>query len=120
MDNAASFATPLGAGLRRTWSGGLGLRLRMPVMALAAPGLLWLLWKRPVYALSAIALGAGSLLVFSKYVFEGDRFHWLAVAFLLPAFATTFDLLGRLVDRARALRTASLSLPVAVFEPRLL
>lgn len=115
VDNAASFATPLGAGLRRTWSGGLGLRLRMPVMALAAPGLLWLLWKRPVYALSAIALGAGSLLVFSKYVFEGDRFHWLAVAFLLPAFATTFDLLGRLVDRARALRTASLSLPVAVF-----
>lgn len=84
-------------------------------MALAAPGLLWPLRRRPGYALSAIALGAASVLVFSKYVFEGHRFHWLALAFLLPALATTFELVGRLAERVRALRRASLAAPTAVF-----
>ena len=114
-DNTDSFSVPLSAGLRRTWSGALGLRTRMTVMALALPGLLYLLRKRPIYALSAIALGTASLLLFSKYVFDGDRFHWLAIGFLLPAFAATFERVGRLVERARALRDAALAAPVAVF-----
>jgi hypothetical protein len=91
VDNAGSFAHPLGAGLRRTWSGGYGLRQRAAVFALALPGLLVLCARRPVYAFSAIGLSAASALVFAKYVFEGDRFHWLALGFLVPALAVTLD-----------------------------
>jgi hypothetical protein len=115
VDNAGSFGVPLEDGLRRTWSGAYGLRSRAPVMALAAPGLLWLLWRRPIYALAALALSAASVLVFSKYVFEGDRFHWLAFAFLLPALASTFALLETLTERVRALRRTALAAPAAVF-----
>lgn len=115
VDNAASFDVPLPQGLRRTWSGAYGLRLRAPIMALAGPGLLWLAWRRPIYALAATALSVTSLLVFSKYVFEGDRFHWLALAFLLPALAATFDLLGRLAARVRALLRTSLASAASVW-----
>ena len=89
-----AFSTPLVEGLRKVWSGPWGLRHRQTMIALAAPGLLALLWKRPRYALGAAATAAMSLVVFAQYKYEGDRFHWPAIVLLLPALATTFHLIG--------------------------
>ena len=106
VDNAGSFAHPLGAGLRRAWSGGYGLRQRAAVFALAAPGLLVLCARRPVYAFSALGLAAASALAFAKYVFEGDRFHWLALGFLVPALAVTLDQAGGFGARCKQIVNA--------------
>jgi hypothetical protein len=59
-----------------------------------------------------------SVLVFSKFEYDGDRFHWPAIALLLPALALTFDLLQRALARVpRPARPAMLAalLPVLAF-----
>ncbi len=122
VDNAGSFAQPLAAGLRRTWSGGYGLRQRAAVFALAWPGLLVLCARRPVYALSALGLSAASALVFAKYVFEGDRFHWLALGFLVPALAVSLETMGgfgaRVAAWSHALESGVARLVTRGHEPR--
>jgi len=96
-----AFATPLSEGLPRTWSGAWGLTHRQTLVALALPGLLSLLAGRPLYAFAALVTALGSLFLFAKYHFEGDRFHWPAIALLSPALAASFDLLGRVARTAR-------------------
>jgi hypothetical protein len=52
-----------------------------------------------------------SLYVFAKFEYDGDRFHWPAIALLLPALAVSFDW------AQKALKTALLAalLPVLAF-----
>ncbi len=105
--HADAFSVPFATGIRRVWGGAYGLRTRFTLLALAAPGLLLLARRRPLYALATVLAVTASLLVFAKYDFEGDRFHWPALAFLVPALGATLEL-GAATARAilrRARRT---------------
>ncbi len=109
-----AFITPLDEGMARTWSGYWGLRHRHTLLALALPGLLVMLLRRPRYAFAAVLTAVAAFLVFSKYHFEGDRFLWPALSLLVPALAGSFDLaeraMTRLSERVRRL-PASAALP---------
>lgn len=94
-----AFSTPLAEGLERTWRGHWGLRVRMTLIALAGPGLVWLWARRWRYALAATISAVASLIVFAKYHYEGDRFHWPACLLLVPALAMTLDLVAAAVRR---------------------
>lgn len=105
----ALFARDLHEGLKDVWSGETGLSKHQTIMALAAPGLAVLLFRRPRYALGAMIATAASTYVFARYIFEGERFHWPAIALLVPALAVTFDALAsgaRVLVQAVARRVA--------------
>lgn len=100
-DHLDAFSTPFAEGFAREWSGYYGLSHTFTAMVLAAPGLVALLRRRPLHALGAILGVALSLVVFAKYEYEGHRFHWPALALLVPSLATTIDLA---IDALRVLR----------------
>ncbi len=95
-----AFSVPLEQGFHRVMYGDYGLLAAFGVLALAVPGLLVLLRSRPRVAVAAIVGVSLSLVVFSLYVYEGHRFHWPALALLVPAIATTFAWLARRTRRA--------------------
>ncbi|MBN8612293.1 MAG: DUF2029 domain-containing protein [Deltaproteobacteria bacterium] len=95
-----AFSVPLEQGFQRVMFGDYGLLAAFGVLALAAPGLVVMLRTRARAALAAVVGVALSLVVFSLYVYEGHRFHWPALALLVPAIATTFAWLGRRTTRA--------------------
>ncbi|MBX7191349.1 MAG: glycosyltransferase 87 family protein, partial [Sandaracinaceae bacterium] len=104
-----AFGVPFEEGLHRVLYGDYGLVAAFGILALAAPGLLVMLRRRPRAAIAAILGVTLSLEVFSRYVYEGHRFHWPALALLVPAIATTFAWLGRrevrpIVEAARRVR----------------
>lgn len=90
-----AFSVPFAQGLDRVLHGDYGLLAAFAVLTLSVPGLGVLTRTRPRAAL-AIVLGVGlSLTVFSRYVYEGHRFHWPALALTVPALAATFAWLAR-------------------------
>jgi hypothetical protein len=94
-----SFSVPFEQGLQRVLYGDYGLVAAFGVLAISVPGLVVLLRDRP-RAATAGALGVAlSLVVFSLYVYEGHRFHWPALALLVPAVATSLAWLGRRLPR---------------------
>lgn len=123
LDNVNdAFSTPLSDGLRRIWQGDYGLRVRFAVLGIAAPGLIYLLFRRPLSALATLTGVAVSLYVFGRYVYEGDRFQWPALALLVPAVAMSFEGVDRAVSKVRpwlaavgVALTASLTIVVANF-----
>ncbi|MEO0326946.1 MAG: hypothetical protein AAF447_28655, partial [Myxococcota bacterium] len=101
--NLELFNRELLLGLESNWE---WLSAFFPVMALAIPGLLALCWRRPLVALAAAVGLVLTELVFAVYVYEGDRFHWPALALCLPALAESVRLLGQLVIRCGRRRRA--------------
>jgi hypothetical protein len=99
------FSVPFDEGIVRVWSGEYGLRAAFTILLLALPGLFLLARKRWPIALAAV-LGVGlSLAVFARYSYEGHRFHWAGLSFLVPALALGIELgarVPRLVLRARS------------------
>jgi hypothetical protein len=89
------FTVAFDEGIKRLWSGTYGLRDRFTIMGVAGLGLPWLLVKRTRYALAAITTAAISLVVFARYEYEGDRFHWLAIALFVPALGAVPELASR-------------------------
>src|SRR5690606_38851336 len=76
------------------WEGPYGVRTRLTLMFAAAPGLLVLLRRRPLYVLATV-LGVGaSVLLFAQYRWYGDRFLWPSCVLLVPALAVTFEVIG--------------------------
>ncbi|UJR79927.1 DUF2029 domain-containing protein [Sandaracinus amylolyticus] len=92
-DHLDAFATPFAEGFDRMWSGYYGLVHTFTAMVIAAPGLIVLLRRRPLHAIGAILGVAASLLVFAKYAYEGHRFHWPALALLVPSIAVTLEVI---------------------------
>jgi hypothetical protein len=118
FSHAEAFGRPLSTGLKSVFAGPLGLAGRHTLMILALPGLVLLARRRWRYAAGALLTLLISVLVFSKFEYDGDRFHWPAMALLLPALAVTFDLLQRALARVpRPVRPAMLAalLPVLAF-----
>lgn len=99
-DVGDAFSIPFEEGFPRIWSGAYGIRSRLTLFALAIPGALILVRRRPIYVLATILAIALSVFVFSKYHFEGDRFHWPAFAFALPALGAALEAIARLALRA--------------------
>ncbi len=91
-DHLNAFSTPFEEGLARLWSGGYGLSHTFTAMFLAAPGLLTLTKRRPLHAASTVFCVAASIVVFAKYEYEGHRFHWPALALLVPSLAVSIEL----------------------------
>ncbi|MDH5675469.1 MAG: DUF2029 domain-containing protein [Myxococcales bacterium] len=87
-----SFSRDFAEGVRDVFFGRYGLRDRFALLCLAGPGLLSLMARRPLYALAALWGVLASVLVFSFYVWPGDRFHWPGMALLVPALARTLVL----------------------------
>lgn len=94
-----SFSVPFEQGLERVLYGDYGLVAAFGVLAVSVPGLVVLLRERPRAAIAAVLGVALSLLVFSLYVYEGHRFHWPALALLVPAIATSLAWIGRRMSR---------------------
>ncbi len=90
------FSVPFDEGIVRVWSGEYGLRQAFTILLLALPGLFVLARRRPSIALAAVTAVGLSLAVFSRYSFEGHRFHWAGLAFLVPALALGIELVARL------------------------
>jgi len=108
-----AFSVPFEAGLQRVLFGDYGLLGAFGVLAVSVPGLLVLARARPRAALAAVLSVSFSLAVFSRYVYEGHRFHWPALALLVPALALTLSaftgtLARPLAASARRLRPSSL------------
>lgn len=98
--HADAFGVPFEQGFRQVMFGDYGLSHTFTAALVAVPGLVCLAYRRPrVFLAAAIAVPL-SVLVFSKYVYEGHRFHWPAFALLVPAIAATYDLVGRAARRA--------------------
>ena len=95
-----AFSVPFEQGFHRVMFGDYGLLAAFGVLVLAVPGLLVMLRTRTRAAVAAVVGVALSLVVFSLYVYEGHRFHWPALALLVPAIATTFAWLARRTPRA--------------------
>jgi len=118
FSHTEAFGRPLAEGLRSVWAGPFGLIGRHTLMVLALPGLAALAWPRWRYVLGAVVTLAISVLVFAKFEYDGDRFHWPAIALLLPALAVSFDLflktIAWLSERSRPALLAAL-LPVLAF-----
>lgn len=121
-DHLDAFATPFAEGFERMWSGYYGLVHTFTAMVLAVPGLLVLLRRRPLHAIGAILGVSASLVVFAKYAYEGHRFHWPALALLVPSIAVTLEVVERAVRTiamrvrrvSHAPRTAGLVAAIAV------
>ncbi|GAB4111888.1 MAG: hypothetical protein OHK0013_48010 [Sandaracinaceae bacterium] len=102
-----AFSVPFEQGLRRVLFGDYGLVAGFGVLAVAVPGLFVLARRRPRAFVAAIVGVLASLGVFSLYVYEGHRFHWPALALLVPAVATSLAWVGgtlrprALIERAR-------------------
>lgn len=89
-----SFSVPFDEGLHRVLHGDYGLVAAFGVLALSVPGLLRLPGARPRAAVAAILGVSLSLAVFARYVYEGHRFHWPALALLVPALAASLSWIG--------------------------
>ncbi len=94
-DVSDAFSVPLREGLQNLWSGPYGVQHRLTLMFVAVPGLLFSVRRRPVYVVAALLGVAGSIVLFAKYRWYGDRFLWPSCALLLPAMAVAIDALGR-------------------------
>jgi len=118
FSHAGAFGRPLSAGLKSVFTGHFGLAGRHTLMLLALPGLVLLARRRWRYVAGALLTLIISVLVFAKFEYDGDRFHWPAIALLLPALAVTCDLLLKALARvpkpARPAMLAAL-LPVLAF-----
>jgi len=118
FSHADAFGRPLWTGLKSVITGHFGLAGRHTLMLLALPGLLLLARRRWRYAAGALLTLLISVLVFAKFEYDGDRFHWPAIALLLPALAVTFELLQKALARvphpARPAMLAAL-MPVLAF-----
>ncbi|MDQ3032657.1 MAG: glycosyltransferase 87 family protein, partial [Myxococcota bacterium] len=101
-DHLDAFSTPFAEGFARMWGGYYGLAHTFTALVIAAPGLIVLLRRRPLHAIGAILGVAASLVVFAKYEYEGHRFHWPALALLVPALAMTLEVLGAALAALRA------------------
>lgn len=103
-DHANAFGIPFDEGIRTLWEGRYGVKTKLPLFFAAAPGLVLLLRKRPLYVLAAV-LGVGaSVLIFARYQWYGDRFLWPSAALLVPALAATVDVVGQRWTRLRTVR----------------
>jgi hypothetical protein len=101
-DHLDAFSTPFVEGFLRMWGGSYGLVHSFTVLALAAPGMIALARRRPLQVIGAISAVSASFLVFARYSYEGHRFHWPALALLVPSLAITLELAGALAERALA------------------
>jgi hypothetical protein len=110
FSHAEAFGRPLATGLKSVFTGHFGLAGRHILMILALPGLVLLGMRRWRIAAGALLTLLISVLVFAKFEYDGDRFHWPAIALLLPALAVTFDLLLKALVRVpRPARPAMLA-----------
>jgi hypothetical protein len=103
-DHLDAFSVPFAEGFARMWSGPYGLVHAFTVLVIGVPGLLSLIRRRPRYAIGAVLGVTASLLVFAKYAYEGHRFHWPALALLVPGIAVSFELAGGALTRLSARR----------------
>ncbi|HJL18160.1 MAG TPA: hypothetical protein RMH99_21025 [Sandaracinaceae bacterium LLY-WYZ-13_1] len=108
-DVSGAFSVPLEDGLRNLWQGPYGVRHRLTLMAAAAPGLLLMVRRRPLYVAATGLAVVASVLVFAKYRWYGDRFLWPSCVLMVPALAVTFDRLGRWASRRAAWRHATVA-----------
>ena len=92
-----AFSVPLEEGLRAVWNGPYGLRNRMPLALVALAGLAFLSRRRPFAVLAALGTIAGAVVLFSTYLWYGDRFLWPALALGLPGLALGLDFFSRFV-----------------------
>ncbi len=90
-----AFSVPLEEGLRTVWSGPYGLKNRMPLALVSLAGLAFLGRRRPLAVLAALGTIAGAVVLFSTYLWYGDRFLWPALALGLPGLALGLDVVGR-------------------------
>lgn len=104
-----AFSVPLEEGLRSVWNGPYGLRNRMPLALVSLAGLVFLGRRRPIAVLAALGTIAGAILLFSTYLWYGDRFLWPALALGLPGLALGLDALGRFVRVHRDVFRASVA-----------
>ena len=94
--NLELFSRELLTGLASNWA---WLSLYFPAMVFALPGLISLARRRPfVVAAGGVGLVITEL-IFALYVYEGDRFHWPALALFVPALAESVRLLGASMKR---------------------
>ncbi len=94
-----AFSVPFEEGFRRVMMGDYGLLAAFAILFASIPGLIALFRTRPKAALAALLGVTFSLLVFSRYVYEGHRFHWPALALLVPALASTLEMIRRALKR---------------------
>ncbi|MEM1416879.1 MAG: hypothetical protein AAGH15_18420, partial [Myxococcota bacterium] len=95
-DNVNLFGRELLTGLKSNWR---WTRTYFAVLLLGAPGLLSLLRRRPWTFLATLVAIVTTEVVFALYVYEGDRFHWPGLSFLIPALAESVRLLGVVLER---------------------
>ncbi len=102
------FSTPFWVGFDRLWTGHWGLAHRYALLLFALPGFFPLARRRPKTAIASLLGFAAAQFIFSIYHYDGDRFHWPALALLLPALAESFRMLTLVLTWAgRHLRAIS-------------
>jgi len=86
-----SFGVPFAAGLERMFFGNYPLGRAFAVLPFGIPGVVALL-RRKRWTMFGLLAGVGlSIYVFSRYTYEGHRFHWIALSLSLPALAASAD-----------------------------
>jgi len=94
-----AFSVPFAEGLRRTFEGHYPLGRAFAVIPFALPGLVALL-RRGKWTMIGLVVGLlADVYVFSLYVYEGHRFHWVAFALTIPALAASAELVAGWLER---------------------
>ncbi|MCA9605616.1 MAG: hypothetical protein KC619_08485, partial [Myxococcales bacterium] len=89
-----AFGTPLAEGLQRTFFGSYPLGRAFAVLLLGVPGAIRLMRRRRWTMIGLVVGVLASLYVFARYIYEGHRFHWIALSLALPAIAASVDWLA--------------------------
>lgn len=117
-DDLDAFVTPFDQGIRELWGGYFGLSTRWTAfLVAAAPGIPYVLIKRPVYALVALATAFVNVMIFARFEYIGERYLLPTACVLLPFVVGTFETI-RAASRGRlpapAIVAGSAALLVAI------
>jgi len=109
-----AFSVPFAEGLRRTFDGHYPLGRAFAVMPFALPGLVRLL-RRGKWTMIGLVVGLlADVYVFSRYVYEGHRFHWVAFALAIPALAASAEVFAEGLARLARHRLPLLAAVAAI------
>ncbi|MDW8245526.1 MAG: glycosyltransferase 87 family protein [Sandaracinaceae bacterium] len=113
VSHVDAFSVPFRIGLQQVLWGEYGLVWSFGVLAICVIGLSALLKKQPVLVLLSLGSAGLSVFIFSKYVYEGHRFHWPALVPLVIPLALSFDVFKNFFRRLRF--ASSFAVGVLVF-----
>lgn len=89
--HTAAFTYPLVEGLKRLWEGDFGLKRYFGMWLFCLVGMPFYIRRHTLLFCGALVASIADVLLFSKYVYDGHRFHWPLLALWLPGWCYAWE-----------------------------